>query len=254
MALWDLAGRAGIRRAPDRRVRDRVAVGVSLGTSRPSKRSSSLSSGTSPPDTAESGAIEPGGMDVVSAVRRRFPAIDLTVDANAAYTPEDAGVLSALDDFSLDYIEQPLGHEDLWGHAALARRLRTPICLDESIRSAADAAVAAAIGAARIVNSKIGRVGGLAEARRIHDVCAGAGIPVWCGGMLERGSGPRGNPIWRPFNFTGPETPPRRPFDRYIVDPPSRRSTERCPSPPARIASRWFARVEYTISRAEFAA
>ena len=197
MALWDLdSRRAG---TPLARmiggVRDRVAVGVSLGI-QPSVEGllGLVERHVSDGYRRIKIKIEPGrDAALVAAVRDRFPEIDLTVDANAAYTPADAPALRALDAFRLDYIEQPLGHEDLREHARLAREIATPICLDESIRSAADAAFAAELGAARVVNVKIGRVGGLSEARRIHDVCAAAGIPVWCGGMLESGVGRAAN-------------------------------------------------------------
>jgi O-succinylbenzoate synthase len=134
--------------------------------------------------------IEPG-LDVerVTAVRAAHPDIALSVDANAAYTLDDADVFMALDAFDLLMIEQPLHQDDLVQHAELQRRIRTGICLDESIRSAADAAAAIELGACRIVNIKQGRVGGVPEAKRIHDVATDAGIPVWCGGMLETGIG-----------------------------------------------------------------
>jgi o-succinylbenzoate synthase len=138
--------------------------------------------------------IEPGwDVQVVAAVRERFGDIALQVDANAAYRLGDARHLAGLDAFGLLLIEQPLPEEDLRGHAALARQLRTPICLDESIVSAAAAADAIALGACSIVNIKPGRVGGLLEAVRVHDVCAAGGVPVWCGGMLETGIGRAAN-------------------------------------------------------------
>jgi len=134
--------------------------------------------------------IEPGiDVERVSAIRADHPEILLSVDANAAYTAGDVDVFRTLDDLDLLMIEQPLHHEDLVQHAALQKQLRTAICLDESIRSAADAAAAIQLGACRIVNIKQGRVGGVLEARRVHDVCAAAGIPAWCGGMLETGIG-----------------------------------------------------------------
>lgn len=131
------------------------------------------------------------GLDVerVAAVRRAHPEAPLSVDANAAYRLEDAETLRALDDYDLLMIEQPLHHEDLVEHAELARLVRTPLCLDESIRSAADARAAISLGSCRIVNIKQGRVGGVLEARRVHDVCRERGVPVWCGGMLETGVG-----------------------------------------------------------------
>ncbi|MFB9905670.1 o-succinylbenzoate synthase [Allokutzneria oryzae] len=139
--------------------------------------------------------IEPG-WDVapVRAVRERFgDDVLLQVDANAAYTLADAAHLARLDAFDLLLIEQPLAEDDLRDHAELAGRLRTPICLDESITSAKAAADAIALGACRIVNIKPGRVGGYLEARRVHDVCAANGLPVWCGGMLETGLGRAAN-------------------------------------------------------------
>ncbi len=134
--------------------------------------------------------IEPG-LDVerVGAIRAAHPDIALSVDANAAYTLDDIAVFQALDAFGLLMIEQPLHQDDLVEHAKLQAQIRTDICLDESIRSAADAAAAIELGACRIVNIKQGRVGGVPEAVRIHDVARAAGVPVWCGGMLETGIG-----------------------------------------------------------------
>ncbi|GAB3250820.1 o-succinylbenzoate synthase [Kineosporia babensis] len=151
--------------------------------------------------------IEPGwDLAPVRAVRERFgDDLVLQVDANAAYTLGDARHLARLDAFDLLLIEQPLDEEDVRGHAELARQLVTPICLDESIVSARSAADAIALGACRIVNIKPGRVGGYLEARRIHDVCAANGIPVWCGGMLETGLGRAGNAALAALpNFTLP--------------------------------------------------
>ncbi|MFE7121244.1 o-succinylbenzoate synthase [Streptomyces sp. NPDC057654] len=139
--------------------------------------------------------IEPGwDIAPVRAVRERFgDDILLQVDANTAYTRADARLLAGLDPFGLLLIEQPLPEDDLLGHAELARQVRTPICLDESITSARAAADAISLGATSIVNIKPGRVGGYLEARRIHDVCAAHGVPVWCGGMLETGLGRAAN-------------------------------------------------------------
>lgn len=138
--------------------------------------------------------IKPGlDVTLVAAVRKRFGAIALQADANAAYTLEDAPALAALDGHGLVMLEQPLDFDDLVDHAALARLLRTPICLDESINSAADARRAAELGACRIVNIKAARMGGLSEAVRCHAVCRERGMPVWCGGMLETGIGRSAN-------------------------------------------------------------
>ncbi len=134
--------------------------------------------------------IEPGwDVEPVRAVRERFGDILLQVDANTAYTRADADHLAQLDAFDLLLIEQPLEEEDVPGHALLAQRVRTPICLDESIVSADAARDAIVSGACEIVNIKPGRVGGYLESRRIHDVCVELGKAVWCGGMLETGVG-----------------------------------------------------------------
>ena len=138
--------------------------------------------------------IEPGwDLEPVGEVRRRFPDVALWVDANAAYSLADVDQLARLDEFGLQLIEQPLPEDDLAGHAELARRITTSVCLDESITSAASAADAIARGACAIINVKAGRVGGYLEARRIHDVGVDRGIPVWCGGMLETGIGRAAN-------------------------------------------------------------
>lgn len=151
--------------------------------------------------------IEPGwDYEPVRAVRERFgDDVLLQVDANTAYTLADGAALIRLDPFELLLVEQPLPEDDLRGHAALARRIRTPICLDESIVSARVAADAIALGACEIINIKPGRVGGYLEARRVHDVCAANGVPVWCGGMLETGIGRAANVALAALpNFTLP--------------------------------------------------
>jgi O-succinylbenzoate synthase len=168
--------------------------------------------------------IEPGwDVGPVRAVRERYGSeLLLQVDANTAYTLADARHLAQLDPFDLLLIEQPLPEHDLAGHAALARLVSTPICLDESITSAAVAVHAISIGATRIVNIKPGRVGGYLEARRIHDVCAAHGIPVWCGGMLETGIGRAANVALAALpNFTlpGDTSASDRYYARDITDP-----------------------------------
>ncbi|GAA1701372.1 o-succinylbenzoate synthase [Microbacterium sediminicola] len=138
--------------------------------------------------------IKPG-RDIrdTAAVREAFGAIPLQVDANSAYTLADAAVLAELDRFDLLLIEQPLEEDDLVDHAILAKSLRTPVCLDESVVSAKAAADALALGSASVINIKAGRVGGYLEAVRVHDLCRDAGVPVWCGGMLETGIGRAAN-------------------------------------------------------------
>lgn len=127
--------------------------------------------------------------EVIAAIRQRFPDVPLMADANSAYTLQDIDRLAELDQYNLMMIEQPLAHDDIIEHATLQQRLKTPICLDESIHSLADARKAVEMGSCRIINIKIGRVGGLSEAKRIHDYCRQNNIPVWCGGMLEAGIG-----------------------------------------------------------------
>ncbi|PZF82356.1 o-succinylbenzoate synthase [Jiangella anatolica] len=139
--------------------------------------------------------IRPGwDVEPVRAVRKRFgDDVPLQVDANAAYALSDARRLAELDEFGLLLVEQPLAEGDLVQHAELARRLRTPLCLDESIESVHDTAAAIALGSCRIVNIKPGRVGGYLEARRIHDLARANGVAVWCGGLIESGFGRAAN-------------------------------------------------------------
>jgi O-succinylbenzoate synthase len=168
--------------------------------------------------------IEPGwDAEPVRAVRERFGMdLLLQVDANAAYARADTPVLAALDQFNLLLIEQPLGGDDLREHAELARSIRTPICLDESITSAKAAADAIALRAAQIINIKPGRVGGFLEARRIHDLCRANGIAVWCGGMLETGLGRAGNVALAAlpgFTLPGDTSASDRYYAQDITDP-----------------------------------
>ena len=134
--------------------------------------------------------IKPGrDYEMVRAVRKEYPNIKLTVDANSAYTLADIEMLRRLDEFDLMLIEQPLAYDDIIDHLELQRALRTPICLDESILSVDDARKALSLGACRIINIKLGRVSGHTEARKIQAYCKERGVPVWCGGMLESGIG-----------------------------------------------------------------
>lgn len=138
--------------------------------------------------------IAPGrDLDYIAAVRDQFPALALQVDANGAYDRDDLDHLAILDDFGLLLVEQPFGEDDLVGHARLAERLVTPVCLDEPIVSIDTTRTAVAIGAADVVNLKPGRVGGYLEAQHIHDWCVKRTIPLWCGGMLETGLGRAAN-------------------------------------------------------------
>jgi O-succinylbenzoate synthase len=192
-ALWELEARAA--RLPLARhlggVRDEIPCGVSIGIQ----------------DSIEAllqkvrrevGAgyrrvkikIKPGWeVEPLRAVRSEFPNLPLMADANAAFTLEDLPLLRRLDEFGLMMIEQPLAHDDWVDHAALQKSLNTPICLDEPIHSAEDARKALEMGSCRIINVKLGRVGGFGEAIKINDYCVAHGIPIWCGGMLESGVG-----------------------------------------------------------------
>lgn len=197
MAIWDLAGKQ--QGKPLRELlggeRDKVEVGVSVG----------LQASPAALVQTVNGYLQQGyrrikikikpGRDVgdASAVRRAFPDLRLQVDANSAYRLEDAPALKPLDDLNLLLIEQPLDEDDLWDHAQLQKQFRTPICLDESIVSERHARQALEMGACRIINIKAGRVGGLSEAKAIHDLCLSKGVTVWCGGMLETGVGRASN-------------------------------------------------------------
>ena len=167
--------------------------------------------------------IKPGrDVEMLAAVRERFPEADLMADANSAYGLDDADRLAELDALDLMMIEQPLGHEDIRDHARLQERIRTPICLDESIRSPADARLALELGACRIINIKPGRVGGFGPSRAIHDLCVEAGVPVWCGGMLESGIGRAHNLALATlpgFTLPGDISESRRYWEEDIVTP-----------------------------------
>jgi O-succinylbenzoate synthase len=167
--------------------------------------------------------IEPGwDIEPVRAVRERFGDILLQVDANTAYHLNDARHLAQLDPFDLLLIEQPLPEDNVRDHAELAKIVRTPICLDESITSARAAAEAITIGACSVINIKPGRMGGYLEARRAHDVCASLGVPVWCGGMLESGIGRSANVALAAlpnFALPGDTSASERYFERDVTPP-----------------------------------
>jgi O-succinylbenzoate synthase len=167
--------------------------------------------------------IKPGN-DVAPtrALREKFPRMRLMVDANSAYRLEDAQLLKQLDAFYLIMIEQPLGHDDIYSHAALQRQLDTPICLDECIHDIEHARAAIEIGACKIINMKLGRVGGHTPARRIHDLCQQKSVPVWCGGMLESGIGRAHNIAMSTLpNFTlpGDVSASRRYWTEDVIEP-----------------------------------
>jgi O-succinylbenzoate synthase len=168
--------------------------------------------------------IAPGwDVAVVRAVRERHPEVPLQVDANSAYTLEDVETLKALDEFGLLLIEQPLAHDDIVDHARLQARLATPICLDESIHTVNDARKALELGSCRVINIKVSRVGGLREARRIHDLCLARGVPVWCGGMHEFGIGRAANVAMASlpgFTLPGDVSGSDKYYREDLVEPP----------------------------------
>ncbi len=193
MALWDLAAKA--RGVPLATLlggaRDRVAVGVSVGI-QPSvpalvaRVEEFIAQGYARVKVK----IKPGwDVDVARTLRARFPDLLLQVDANSAYSLEDAPIFEAMDDLDLLLIEQPLDHDDIFDHRKLQARLRTPICLDESIVSLDHARAALELGSCKNINIKPGRVGGHTASRLIHDLCQSQNVPVWHGGMLETGVG-----------------------------------------------------------------
>ena len=226
MAAWDLQAKCdnvplcvaigGARRA--------VPVGVSIGLQQDDdilleRIESSLEDGY----LRVKIKIRPGrDVDMMRSVRDRFPAVSLMVDANSAYTLADLARLRELDDLGLAMIEEPLAPGDFRGHAELQTALRTPLCLDESIGSAIDAERALELDSCRVINVKPGRVGGVVEARSIHDLCVGSGVPMWCGGMLESGVGRAHNVALATlpgFTLPGDISASRRYWEQDLIDP-----------------------------------
>jgi O-succinylbenzoate synthase len=168
--------------------------------------------------------IKPGwDIAVVERVRQVFPEVPLMLDANSAYTLADADLFKALDDYDLMMIEQPLGYDDIFDHAKLQSQIKTPICLDESITTPELARWAIEIGSCRVINIKPGRVGGLYQARRIHNICEENDVPVWCGGLLESGIGRAHNVALCSlpnFRLPGDVSASSRYFSRDVVLPP----------------------------------
>ncbi|MGG0718062.1 o-succinylbenzoate synthase [Robertmurraya massiliosenegalensis] len=167
--------------------------------------------------------IKPGkDLEVLKEVRRVFPNLPMMADANSAYTLDDIAHLQKFDDLDLLMIEQPLGQDDIVEHAKLQKELQTPICLDESIYSLDDAKLAIELGACQIINVKVGRVGGLTEAKKINDYCKAHNVPVWCGGMLEAGIGRAHNiaiTALEQFILPGDTSPSNRYWKKDIVVP-----------------------------------
>jgi O-succinylbenzoate synthase len=167
--------------------------------------------------------VKPGwDVNVLEKVRSRWPDVVLSCDANSAYTLDEVEHLRKFDQFNLLMIEQPLWNDDIFYHARLQRELRTAICLDESIEQARDAAAAIESSACRIINIKVGRVGGFTEAKKVHDVCHANNIPVWCGGMLESGIGRAHNialSTLENFRLPGDVSASKRYWKEDIIEP-----------------------------------
>jgi O-succinylbenzoate synthase len=226
-ALWDLE--AKVQNKPLWRmlggVRDRIDCGVSIGI-QPGidqlleKIATEVKAGYRRIKIK----IKPGwDVEVIRQVREAFPRILLMADANSAYTLADIEAFKKMDQYNIMMFEQPLHYEDIIDHAELQRQIGTPICLDESIHSADDARKAIQIGACRIINIKLGRVGGHREVKAVHDVCRQNGIPVWCGGMLESGIGRAHNVALSSlenFSLPGDVTASKRYWSEDIIDPP----------------------------------
>lgn len=160
--------------------------------------------------------------DVIRQVREHFGDIPLMGDANSAYTLNDIELFKRMDEFGLMMFEQPLAHDDMLDHAKLQKEIKTPVCLDESIKSPDDARKAIEIGACRIVNVKLGRVGGFSQAKRIEEICRNANIPVWCGGMLESGIGRAHNIAMSTlagFTLPGDVSASKRYWHEDIIEP-----------------------------------
>src|SRR5208283_929978 len=158
----------------------------------------------------------------VQRLRQEFPRIRLSVGANSAYRREDIDLLKQMDAYYLMMIEQPLGWDDLYGHVEIQKALETPICLDECIHTYEQAEAAIRLGACKIINIKLGRVGGFHEAKRIHDLCQKNKIPVWCGGMLESGIGRAQNIAMSTlpnFSLPGDVTASARYWQEDIIHP-----------------------------------
>lgn len=225
-AVWDLwARRRGmsLSRALGG-VRRRVAAGVVLGIADEDALLQAAESSLRQGYRRIKVKIEPGrDADVLGPLRRQFPDIDLAADANGAYRPADADVLRGLDRFGLSMLEQPLAREDLLEHARLQKTMATPICLDESVSTRRHAAQALELGSCRMFNIKAPRVGGLTEALAIHDLAVAAGVPVWCGGMLETGIGRAHNVALASlpgFTLPGDLSASERYWAEDIVHPP----------------------------------
>lgn len=226
-ACWDLEARALGRPLWKHLggVRTEIASGVSLGIQETpealiEKIERELASGYQRIKIK----IKPGwDLKIIAQVREQFPDIRLMADANSAYTLADVALFKEMDQYNLMMIEQPLAHDDIFDHAELQKQIATPICLDESIHSSADAKHAIALGSCRIINLKLGRVGGHAQAKKVEQVCRENKVAVWCGGMLESGVGRAHNialSTLAGFTLPGDVSASARYWEEDIIEPP----------------------------------
>lgn len=223
MAIWDLWAKS--QGLPLWQIlggtRSEVEVGVSLGIKEIARTLQDVEIHVQQGYRRIKLKIMPGhDLKLLDAVRARFPDVHLTVDANCCYTLADLPILRAMDKYNLDYIEQPLAWNDLHDHVKLQAALATPICLDECIRTLPDARKALASDAGRVVNIKVGRLGGHTVAKQVHDLCLSYHVPVWCGGMLEAGIGRAHNIhlcTLEQFSRPGDTSSSSRYFERDIV-------------------------------------
>lgn len=226
MAAWDMAARADGVSLSEKLggTREAVPVGVSVGIKPTDEALHEQVAGFIDDGYARIKIkIKPGrDVEVLAGLRERYPDVDFMADANSAYTLDDADRLAELDALDLMMIEQPLRYDDFLHHARLQERIETPVCLDESIKSVGDTELALFLASCRIINIKPGRVGGLGESRAIHDMMREAGLPVWCGGMLESGVGRAHNVALASlpgFTLPGDISASSRYWERDIVSP-----------------------------------
>lgn len=226
-AVWDLEARsAGVPLWKHLGgVREEIACGVSIGIQdTPEELIEKIERELNAGYQRIKIKIKPGwDVNIVERVRARFPDIQLMVDANSAYTLKDVSLFRQMDEYDLIMIEQPLAYDDMLDHAGLQKQIKTPVCLDESIRSVEDARKAIELSACRIINVKLGRVGGHAEARRVEELCRERSVPVWCGGMLESGIGRAHNiamSTLRNFTLPGDVSASARYWAEDIIEPP----------------------------------
>ncbi|MBM3790205.1 MAG: o-succinylbenzoate synthase [Acidobacteria bacterium] len=262
-ALWDFEARSG--QIPLSRhlggIRDEIQCGVSIGIQAGveellRKVRGEIAAGYRRIKVK----IKPGwDLEPLRAVRAEFPEVPLMADANAAYELDDLALFHRLDEFGLMMIEQPLAHDDLVDHARLQKEIRTPICLDEPIHGFEDARRAIELGSCRVLNVKLGRVGGYGEALRINEYCARQAVPVWCGGMLESGIGRAHNialSTLSGFVLPGDVSASRRYYQEDTVRPPvsvTPGGTIRVPTSPGIGYDLDWARIDRaTVRRQEF--